>query len=334
MDMEKIKEYKYNLLGIMILSSIILTLPVFFGNQYLAINNDTIAHLKVFEAIKIDNANFLYLGQRITGYELVWLEKVTGISLSELFMWFNFLALVIGGIVTMIVIEKITKSKVAGILSMFVITFGTGAIMHLFWSGTIFNIIEMIILFPITLLAIYLVSIKRNKRNIRNILFLSLSIVALLIYHPTFGIQTASTQQLAFAAIRSPITEQIIEEQKELVMNIPFVIIGMIGGANLTTLILSSWIIFKKKEVLADSKIVLAIGSLIAIGIGILAFSGITAFSSRITMNFAIIVNLITCLLAGLVLKNRQDNKVIKPIIISLLGIGIIPNLVSWIGKY
>ena len=308
---------KYNLIAIGILSAIILP----FGKIATTINNDGFAHYQTFEAIKTGNANFLYLGQRITGYELVWLERMTGINIITLFMWFNYLVLIIGGIMTMIMIEKITKSKLAGILSMFVITFGTGAVTHLFWSGTIFNVMEMAVLLPLTILTFYLLI---EKRNIKNFLFFIISAIILLLYHPTFGINTYSY----IPTIRNATEGNSIGES---IINPIAVIFILIGITNFTCFIIGIINIVKQEITLSQ---IITITSIIltAILFGVLAFTKITAFSSRMAMNLAIVINLLTVIFLGLILKNKESKSIItNSICISLLIVGIIPNLVQWV---
>jgi len=321
-----IRNYKWNTIAIAILIALILPWKDLFLGFAQTINNDGYNHWLVFEAIKTGNAQFLYFGQMITGYSLVWIEKITGINLITSLMWFSYFTLVIGGIICMILITNVTKSRLAGILSAFVMTFGTGAVVHLFWSGTVFNLVEMIILFPFALLMIFNFTMKKTWINS---IWMILSISILLIYHPTFGIQTASSMGNIIQPMQSPLRTNF-DMIKEGYQNPLFTLFYMIGIANFTALIICVKSLWEKKLPISTG-VIFWICSNFAIIFGALAFTGWTAFSPRLAMNFAIVINLITCLLAGIVIRERLKS---SWIVITLLIVGIMPNLVMWIGKY
>jgi len=322
-----VKNYKWEILAIVALALLVLPLGNLFAGFATTINQDGTNHWKVFEAIKNGNAQFLYFGQMITGYALVWLEKFTGIDLITSLMIFSYSALVVGGITCMVLVTKVTHSRVAGILSAFVMTFGTGAVMHLFWSGTIFNVVEMIVLFPLALLMLY--NLFEEKSLFAFVMF-AISVLALVVYHPTFGVQTASSQALTTPAFQSVLGTYNQATNRELVLPFPFVALAFVGITNIAALGISCKFLWEKK-LGVNAGIIFWAMLIVASVFGFLAFSGLTAFSSRMAMNFAIVVNLITCLLAGLVIKNREK---LSWLVIALLIVGIIPNLVQWVERY
>jgi len=341
-----IREYKWNIIAVLLLSAIVLVLPLFYKSQYLIINDDTARHLATFEAIKTGNASFMYLGQEMVGYGLVGAEKLTGIGIPVMFMWFNFLSLIIGGAIISVLVMKMTKSKMVSVISVFAVVF-TGAILRLFWAGTIFGIIEMIIILPITLLALnYFI----KKITPASFALLVLSTAMLLLFHPDFGIQTNSTMggklvltspitidsptQASVQAAANPVNPVNTEtKQVTNAFDVFFIYMGVFTVACI--ILCGIQIVMSKIRLNKNQFAVLGFLGFIALVFGTLVFTDRSSFSVRVAYNFAIVMSLLMCLLLGIVIKNSADRKsdLIK-IIVALSIVGILPNLIGWVGQY
>ncbi len=307
---------KYVVLILIAFAVVVFLPPLLHEQTYLAINNDTAAHLLVFEAMKNGGANFLYLGQALTGYALIAMEKVTRIEMNVLFMWFNFAVLLIAGIVGAIMVVLITKSKLAGAITPFVIVFGIGSTMHLFYSGTIFNIIEVSIIFPILITLLYTMINERKAKWLVAIVPISL---LLFFFHPSLG------EGVTRLFRNYPNPEAVINPIAALAL--------FFGSANIALAILCG-IAFhirnNKEKTGVGIKIVMAILLVLAVLLAVLAFTGATPFSSRMAINLCLILGLALCIYIGVVLK-RNGSKLATALIISLAVVGIMPNLITWL---
>jgi hypothetical protein len=110
--------------------------------------------------------------------------KSTGIKIQTLFMWFNYAVIFISGLLVGLLVYRLTQSKEAGILSMAVITFGSGGTMHLFWSGTAFNIIEFLVILPILLILLHFMINEKKLKWLVGIIPVGL---LMFFFHPSLG---------------------------------------------------------------------------------------------------------------------------------------------------
>lgn len=295
---------------------IIFLSPALHKETYLVINNDTAAHLSMFEAMKNGSTDSLYLGQTITGYALIWLEKVTGVSLQTSFMWFNFAALFFSGVSVAVMVTFITKNKLAGALSALIIVFGIGSTMHLFYSGTIFNVIEVLIILPVLLVLVY---IAVKSRKVKWVFVIVPVAVLAFFFHPSLGegILRPLENVQTLENVISPITTLAL----------------FFGISNLAILVICAigFITRKNKEKIGiELKVTFAILLTLVIGLAVLAFSGVTPFSSRLAINFCLVLGIFLCLFIGITLRNNQT-KVVLASVVSLALVGIVPNLIIWL---
>jgi len=82
--MQLINKYKYLIIFTIIYLTIILIPPILYPSKYLSINADGAGHLFAFSTINTGNQQFLYLGQQITGYLLMWISNLTNIRIDYL----------------------------------------------------------------------------------------------------------------------------------------------------------------------------------------------------------------------------------------------------------
>ena len=296
-----------------ILALILMIPPLVHKDLYLVINNDTAEHLKVFQSIKSGNPSFLYLGQKIVGYSLVWLEKVIRIDIPTLFMWFNYICLYLSGVCVGVLVQAVSDSKLGGLLSAYMIIFGISPTLHLFYSGTIFNIIEILILLPITLLVTF--TIIKSKNLWWLLLLIPLSIIVYK-FHPSLSYSIFSVnEQLPYESAINPIT----------------VVRQMLGAAVVGLLLLTSVTIYKIKPIVySGTKIIIVSLTILMAGMFGLSFIGITNYSSRVVMNGCLLLGIIICILVGIAI-NGNKSKLITYSISGFVVISVIPNLIHWL---
>lgn len=313
--MNKIKEYKYYIIAIFIFAIILLLPPILHSAKYMIINGDTQAHLNIFNQLKNGgHPVYLYIGQSTTAQLIVWLNSITNISIETLFMWFNFIMLLVGGIVMSMIIMTITKNKLAGILSMFLIIFGTTSITQLFFSGTIFNIIDIIVIFPLFILSIW--KLINTKQLLWILLIIPLGFLVAF-YHPSLGdgINLLFKNTLEKETIISPVAT----------------IISFLGIINFIIAILSVIIITTRKNnyIPLATKVILVLINALGVMFTILTFMNITPFSARTLFNACIMFTIGICIIIGIAIKN--NNKIIQIGITLFVFASILPNLIGWL---
>ncbi len=314
--MRFVKKHLLLLITLVILGTIIAVPPVFYKDSFIVINNDTTAHLAVFEKMKNGETQYLYLGQQVTGYMINWLNSITGVSNPELFMWFNFVTLFIASVVVSLLVLLTTKSQLAAALAAGVVVFGIGATMQLFLCGTIFNIIEILILFP-TILALIYFSVTSKKLRLLTLPATILLGTTIYFFHPSLGsginLILKSTPEYT-EAILSPIYTTLV----------------FFGITNLLVLVLCVVSLLKRKsKVNIGTKVVISSLAIILFILSLLAFGGLTPYSSRMAMNLCLVAGVMLCIVLGLELEqNRKLSTRLLLIVLPLVG--IMPNLVNW----
>lgn len=300
-------------LYLIIFITIVLLPPLLHGSELLVINNDTAVHLASFESIKDGDPQFLYPGQKVVGYSLVWIESITSINLPTLFMWFNFLVILFGGLAIATLVIVTTKSWLGGMLSAWLIVFGIGSTQHLFWSGTIFNLIEHLILLPLMLIALYYVSKKNTIKFALPALIITGT--GIFLFHPSFisGIKYLFKDLTVTEAVINPITGLLL----------------FFGIVNVLLLI-PCWLGIKSKKGKIELPTKIAFGILLATSSGMLlaAEFNLTPFSSRLIINAFLLFGIALCIYVGVAMKS--NNKLIKGSVIALVTIGTIPSLTTW----
>lgn len=143
--------------------AIVISPPIIRGYLYPNIGDDTAMHMRQFDAIGLhpDSRRPLYDDYRLVGYPLDVLygayyiigypldiaSHVLHVDNDTLFFWFNYLALWGVGI-SMFFVFRHLLGTVAGLLALVVPVFTSFAVLLLFYSGVIFNIINMGIVLP------------------------------------------------------------------------------------------------------------------------------------------------------------------------------------------
>lgn len=131
---------------------IIIAPPLVYGYIYPTTGDDSAMHLRVIDVVsRGETTNFAYFGQAVTAHSISALNKWFGVSVDDLFLWFNYLALVAIGATLYYVLTKLVN-RWAALLVIPLAIFCTQSILKVFQCGTIFHIINMYVILP---LAIY-----------------------------------------------------------------------------------------------------------------------------------------------------------------------------------
>jgi len=152
--MKQPKEKAHKVLGPLLIAVfvVVIILPLLiYGYVYPTAGDDSAQHLLVIDAVsKGEAVNFLYWGQAIVAYPIRFLSKWTEVSTDNLFLWFNYLALIAVGITFYFVLSRLVN-RWAGLLAVPITIFCTHSILRQFYFGTIFNIINMYVILPLAI---------------------------------------------------------------------------------------------------------------------------------------------------------------------------------------
>lgn len=312
-----LKRHSY-LIAVIIFAILVFLPPILRGEQLEIINNDTAGHLQYFDRVARGDLDVLYPSQIVIGRILIWLKDVFGLSIQTSFMYYNYLTLFLSGLLVSLLVKTVTKNVAASIIALFLVTFGLGSTMHLFWSGTTFNISEVLIWFTLGFIILYHLCGNCSIR-IKVLFTLAgiLDILILVFWHPSMSIQSVSyiKPEMNYGGIA----------YSESVIN-PFdSVMHFLGIANLGIIILCSL----SKPIMDNRQRLI---SLILVttfcGLFILSSYKFTPFSSRLSINAFLVLGIYLCLLIGYVC-NKVGWKT-RSAIYGLAVISIIPNLINW----
>jgi hypothetical protein len=142
------------ILSLVVFGAIIFLPPIIKGYVYPSIGDDTAAHMNILEWVgwfAPENTEpvelIRYSAYYIVGYPMDVVSHVFNLDKDTLFLWFNYLAL-FGVGVTLFFIFKNLMGLRAGLLALFVPVFTSYSILLLFYSGVIFEIINVSIILP------------------------------------------------------------------------------------------------------------------------------------------------------------------------------------------
>lgn len=96
----------------------------------------------------LDSEGFRYWGYAILGYPLYYLSKLIGVEFTLVFTWFHVLLPVFIGATLYFVFSRLI-GWIAGLLSMVIPVFVSGATVYYIYQGILFNLINVSILYPL-----------------------------------------------------------------------------------------------------------------------------------------------------------------------------------------
>jgi hypothetical protein len=275
------------------------------SDTYGVINNDTMAHLKAFQEMESQGYVGLYGGQEIVG----WIINHSGLEPQSTFMYFNFGMLALAGVVTGIMVYILTGNKIAGLLTMPLSTVCSGGMMQLFYCGTIFNVIAVMILVPLSIIAWYFINKKFGKWWS---IGLSPLLIALLAFHPSLGGGLLSN---------NPVPEGVLNPFESL--NTYF------GMYNFILLTICLCVVYIQNSVKGFNAVIIVVLSAVILCSGIIGFVGLSDFSSRVIINMTLFMSLLTVLLMGIAVKNSRPE--IRYCLLIVTALSAVPGLFDWI---
>jgi hypothetical protein len=146
----------YVILAIIIFASIIFVPPITKDYDYPVLGQDAAWHLMVFDNIKIGQpiptcmdvtGEVRYFSYYIVGYPLDLIHNITGITKNTLFLWFNFASLFVMGVSLLFIFSKLFNIYI-GILALVIPIFTSFSTLLLYYSGAIFDVINIGIILP------------------------------------------------------------------------------------------------------------------------------------------------------------------------------------------
>lgn len=295
---------------VIIFLSLAITPMIFHSDVYGVINNDTRNHLAAFESMRINGYHGLYGGQVILGLIVNSLPRIISPQIS--FMIFNFLSLAMAGFSVGFMVYRLSGSTIGGLLSMPLVVWGTGATMHLFYSGTIFNIVGVLILVPLLITIAHYIFVKRRYK----LLFMLIPLSILMAwFHPSLGLGVFILRATMLEATLNPFES----------------IMRFTGIMPIFLLLTNGYILITSKDTIAKINRVIVFGILgIVIATGIIAFVGLNPFPSRVAMNMSLFLAILTAIVMGFAL-NKIRNKTSRYGIIALCVMSFAPGLYKWI---
>lgn len=171
--MKFIKEHKIALI-ILLAINILLTIPILVkGYIYPIAATDILRHTTTISQMEFGKPmpEMLYIGQAIIGYPLNYISKLSGIDLIPLLIILNILAIIASGLTIYLILSKLVNKK-TGILSILIVLLCSQGLITYFSFGTLFGIISMGILLPLTFYYFIKYAINPNKKYAISLCFL------------------------------------------------------------------------------------------------------------------------------------------------------------------
>jgi hypothetical protein len=207
------------------LIAIIIVPPIAYDYTYPNLSDDTAEHLKAFEKLELGQPfpkDSIYYGQVVTGLALKQVSRVVNINVNTLFLWFNFIVLLVS-MLTIYMLSTLIHKK-AWLIIIPLAMFCSNSILSLFEHGIIFNIINMYIILVVIIYCLTKWIVHGSKVALIMALPLSLS----------FAVFHSSALYLPLMLTSSIIVISVYclfkKEYKMLIRTIvPFVAIGAIS---------------------------------------------------------------------------------------------------------
>jgi hypothetical protein len=348
-------------------AAIIFLPPIIHGYVYPTLGQDTATHEEVFDKIKIGSpipsfygagTNIRYSGYYLIGYPLDLINRITNISKDTLFFWFNYIAL-FGVGVSLFYIFKNLLGIYAGLLALFIPVFTSYAILLLYYSGTIFNFINMGIILPFI---IYFVIKALTQKGYW------IGVFVLGIVFATFHSSGAYLPFYAVVGYLVNLLYKLIRKQvipkKEIIIgvilisaSILFVVInplrvnfendGAFGllllqkslfyymSVSLTLVILSCvvLVIIKWKAVLPKEKLVLSIFGIATVMLLPAILFGWSPQPFRQGLDMAIILSMVAVILISIIIR-LDKRRLVTILVLALIIGGSYVNMKNWLVSY
>lgn len=288
--MKWLKEHWIVVAVLVAYSLIIFLPPLVHGYVYPNNGDDTAFHLRYFDTIASGNGGVAqYLGQKLVGYPLLWLSGLIGATIDSVFLWFNFIALWLVGIIAWFVVSKFVDWK-AGLLVIPMVAFMTPSTLNLYDTGAVYDLITVGIVLPLVVYCFIKLWITKKW------LWLLPLLVAV-----GFLISIHTMVLWEGMMLRNPNAENIVPTLPEFV--------GVfLGYTVVLTLLLSIFWLFQAKglQIRREAKILVICLSAIVVVMCVLVFTGFMGWSARVALDVAIVLPMLVACLVGMALKDMK----------------------------
>ncbi len=359
------------IVGLSLFCAIILTPPIMHGYIYPTIGDDTAAHMNILDQIgffaseEINPLESIRYGAiYIVGYPLDIVSHVFDVDNDTLFLWFNYLALIGVGISLFFIFRRLIGLP-AALLSLLIPIFTSYAILSLFYSGVIFEIINVGIILPFACYcAIKWWTTKKRRFGVGAVCILSLFAVfhSTGVYLPFFAIagflffilykiinkQTIPKKPVFIMAgvicggiplfiFFNPILSYLFEGMgsQSSIVGIPLLAESLLKYMSYFTLLILLVSIFmlmdKYKAFTSTEKLTVAVFSLFAIVMLPAMLFGWSPQPFRQGYDFAIFLSLVTVALVGVLIRIYRG-RLVTYVLVGLAIGGAVINVFNWFG--
>jgi len=283
-----------NIVAIILFICMVLLPPILHGYVY-PNNGDDTAH-QVSYIMDIINGdaqdNFLYLGQNIVGYPVIWISNITGLSLITIYTWINYIALIFVGISMWLLFRRI--NWIIGLVAMFSITLSP-MILNIYDTGAIYDLITVGIIYPL-----FVLSLATCNRKLKLIPVIILAALAIGLH--TIGIFMHESL-----------------ESNIIISYIPLIIIAI-------TVITGIVLYIRRRSITKEQYRIIGILGITVILLSILAIININGWSYRIMFDTLAVTTMYIISLSVLLLRDKIGGRTKKyNLVMSIL---IIINMV------
>ena len=353
---------------------VIISPPLLRGYVYPNIGTDTASLMNVLDRIGFfapvldypPMPKILYGGIYIVGYPLDMISHIFNIDNDILFAWFNYLALMGMGI-SLFFIFKNLIGLYAGLLALLIPIFTSFSVLLLFYSGVIFNIINIGIVLPFACYYVIKYLMTKKKRFMARAICLS---VLFSVFHST-GIYMPFIVIIGFMAyaICKMVKKQTIPKWSILGAVVVasglaavFIIVNpsmffirelltmpSVGISGLPLLqemavrymtpfvliilfVSTIWLFGEYNKVLTIEKLTILVFGIVAV-IMLPAILGLSPYPMRQGYDFAILASIMAVALVGVVIRIDKHRMITCLLVVVAITGGVI-NINNWLGGY
>jgi hypothetical protein len=360
--------------GLFVFAVIILLPPIIHGYVYPNIGDDTAAHMNIFDRIGFfapeDDSpieKIRYGAIYIVGYPLDMASHIFNVDNDALFMWFNYLALLGVGITLFFVFKNLIGLS-AGLLALLIPIFTSYSILLLFYSGVIFEIINIGIILPLACYCVIKWVMTKKKRFVIGAICISmlfavfhstgiyLPIILAVVFmafvyfkaelvkgHPTvsrmIGIAGALCCVVLFVLL-SPIIRHVFEAQSlpsEGVSGIALLVTSLLHYMSyllLVVLLVSiALLVSEYKNINTTEKLTVLVFSILAVVMLPAILFGWSPQPYRQGYDFAIFLSLVSVALVGIIIRLGKY-RMVTYLLVGLAFGGAVLHIYDWVGGY
>jgi hypothetical protein len=366
---------KYTLIALVVYALVIILPPLIQGYSYPNIGSDTAAHEAILDNIKIDSPAFSspdirYGSYYAVGYPLDIISRLTSASKDTLFFWFNYVSLIAIGFGLFFIFKNLI-SLTAGMMALLIPIFTSYGILLLFYSGVIFNLLNVALILPFIVYFFVRWMTTKKKRYIIGIVLLSIlfsifhtsgiylpfiAIIGFVIYliYKAVKRQPVPKKQILIALILglcgivayifSPISiSSLVNAQKVELVGFPFKwgfplleesLIYYMSPILSGVILITIVILGNYKKVPTNERLALAAFAIPCLAMLPIIMSGWSPQPFRQGLDFAILLSIEAVALVGVAIKKAENPRIMLIFLVVLSAMGAMGNIYNWLGRY